>query len=101
MSTLRNCYNLAVKEHSILTKKDSECQEHHLDQLIATKSVEAAYDKAAKRELAELKSLKEAEKQSKVFQKIGKALKPSRSGGISRVELPISRSQLIHRRTHH
>jgi len=63
MSTLRNCYNLAVKEHSILTKKDSECQEHHLDQLNANKSVEAAaYDKAAKRELAELKSLKEAEK---------------------------------------
>jgi hypothetical protein len=52
--------------------------------------VEAAYDKAAKRELAELKSLKEAEKQSKVFQKIGKTLKPSRSGGISKVELPLS-----------
>ena len=67
MITLRNRYDLAVKQHSILTKRDSECREHHLDQLIATKSLEAAYDKAAKRELAELKSLKEAEKQSKVF----------------------------------
>lgn len=92
LSILQHRYDMAIKTHSYITKRDVDYREHHLDQMIETKTAEAELDTSAKRELAALKSLKRAEQQSKVFQKIGHTLKPFRSGGISRVEIPVSMS---------
>jgi hypothetical protein len=90
LSTLRNRYDMAVKKFRLLSQQDKQHRAQHLETMIANKSVAAETDKQAKQELADLKSLQQAEQQSKVFTKIAKVFKPMRSGGISRVELPTS-----------
>lgn len=99
INTLTQRYDMAVKHHSSITKRDVDYREHHLDHLIEVKSAEVEFDPTAKKELSALKSLKEAEKQSNVFKKIGRTLKPMSSGGISRVEIPLAMSNAM--QTHH
>jgi hypothetical protein len=61
--------------------------------------VAAKIDPVAKTELSALKSLRHAERQSKIFQKIGRTLKSHTTSGLSRVDIPNDKLEYVNGNT--
>ena len=80
---LKKRHDLATSEYENAAQKDDLLRVEHLDTMISSFPASSKDSN-----LKALKALKKAEAQKRMFSRISATLKPSRSGSVSRVDVP-------------